>query len=147
MIQFVQATNVDIPVILEFMEAFYAIDDYPFDGVTANENIQTFVQEEHLGRLWLLKSGAETVGYLALTFRFSFEYGGRDAFIDEFYLGKSHRNKGFGTTILKQLSLEAKALDIKALHLEVETHNEIGNKIYGKAGFKVNGRTLMTKKL
>ena len=72
-----------IPKILEMMEAFYAIDDYPFDGQNAEATLRHFLENENLGRLWLIQSGSQIVGYIVLTFGFSFEYSGKDAFIDE----------------------------------------------------------------
>ncbi len=145
MIQFVQATNSDIPQVLAFMKAFYAIDDYVFEEAAAQINVQKFINDEHLGRLWLLKLEDEPIGYLALTFGFSFEYGGRDAFIDELYLDKAYRGKGHGTAILKQLEAEAAKLDVRAVHLEVESHNEAGKELYKKSGYRTNGRILMTR--
>lgn len=147
MIQFVQATTFDIQQVLHFMKGFYAIDGYSFDEVRAKRNIEKFIHNKQLGRLWLLQSEGTSIGYLALTFGFSFEYGGRDAFIDELYLDEAFRNKGFGTSILKQLDVEAKSLDVKAIHLEVERHNEGGKKLYKKSGFEANDRILMTKPL
>lgn len=145
MIQFVQTTNSHIPQILTFMEAFYAIDDYVFEEAAARVNVQKFINDEHLGRLWLLKLEDEAIGYLALTFGFSFEYGGRDAFIDELYLDKAYRGKGHGTAILKRLEAEAAKLDVRAVHLEVESHNEVGKGLYKKSGYQINGRILMTR--
>lgn len=145
MIQFVQATSFDVPKVLAFMEAFYAIDDYNFEETAARANVQKFINDEHLGRLWLLKLEEVAIGYLALAFGFSFEYGGRDAFIDEFYLGEGYRGKGHGTSVLKQLEAEASKLDVRAIHLEVESHNEAGKGLYKKSGYRTNGRILMTR--
>jgi ribosomal protein S18 acetylase RimI-like enzyme len=39
---------------------------------------------------------------------------------------------------------EATLLGIKAIHLEVEKHNEKGNRLYTKKGFKEHNRFLMT---
>ncbi|GAB5524741.1 MAG: hypothetical protein Roseis2KO_26130 [Roseivirga sp.] len=147
MIQFVQATIADMQQVLTFMEAFYAIDGYDFEEERARANAENLISNEHLGRLWLLKLYNEPVGYLALTFGFSFEYGGRDAFIDELYLDEAFRNRGYGTKILQQLDAEAGALDIKAIHLEVEGHNHRGKRLYKKSGFASNDRTLMTRRL
>lgn len=147
MIQFVQVTTSEVKQVLTFMEAFYAIDGYDFDEDSARANIENFISNEYLGRLWLLKLENKAVGYLALTFGFSFEYGGRDAFIDELYLDQAFRNRGYGSKILKQLDVEAEALGVKAIHLEVERHNDGGKKLYKKSGFTSNDRTLMTKTL
>lgn len=80
-------------------------------------------------------------------FGFSFEYGGRDAFIDELYLDKAYRGKGHGKAVLEQAAIEAKELGVKAIHLEVERHNASGRKLYTKSGFETSDRELMSKRL
>jgi GNAT superfamily N-acetyltransferase len=82
---------------------------------------------------------------VVLTFGFSFEYGGRDAFIDELYLEAAHRGKGIGGLTIDFVSEQAKVLGVKALHLEVERHNDWGNRLYRKKGFGGNERHLLTK--
>ena len=147
MIELVRAIKEGIPEVIDFVEAFYAIDGYPFDVDRANDNVDTFISNEQLGRLWLIQLEGQSVGYVAFTFGFSFEYGGRDAFIDELYIDKAHRSKGYGKAVLNQLDIEAKALGIRALHLEVEAHNEQGQELYRKSGFDSKSRVLMTKSL
>ncbi|HAA11631.1 MAG TPA: GNAT family N-acetyltransferase [Cytophagales bacterium] len=137
----------DATEILGMMEAFYALDDYPFDRDMAEQNLNKLLVEEYLGRLWLVQVGNKVAGYLALTFGFSLEYGGRDAFIDEIYLKDEFRGKGVGTHLIKQVSEAAKALGVRALHLEVEVHNIAGNNLYRKAGFQSSGRSLLSKRL
>lgn len=147
MAELVQATKREIPLILKYMESFYVLDNYPFDRHRSEVNLNQFISTPHLGRLWLVYHEKEPVGYIALTFGYSFEYGGRDAFIDEFFLIETVRNQGIGSAVMKMLDEKAKSLGVSAVHLEVEPHNEKGNRIYQKAGFKGNGRTLLTKKL
>ena len=129
------------------MQDFYALDNYPFDRGQSYENLHQFINNPTLGRLWLVHQLKKRVGYLVLTFGYSFEYGGRDAFIDEFFLTEAVRNQGIGSTVMKMLHEKAKSLNVCAVHLEVEPHNEKGNRIYQKAGFKGNGRTLLTKRV
>jgi len=45
-----------------------------------------------LGRLWLIVSPHEPVGCIAVTFGFSLEHQGRDAFIDDFFIGPRFRD-------------------------------------------------------
>jgi GNAT superfamily N-acetyltransferase len=82
---------------------------------------------------------------LALTFGFSFEYGGRDAFIDEFFIKEGFRGKGIGKLVLKLLEPLALEAGVQTLHLEVEPHNSAGNQLYLNAGFKSNDRILLNK--
>jgi len=85
-----------IESITSMMQDFYAIDNYPFDVKVSKKLFQEFISDEHLGKAWLIYSEDKLVGYVILTFVFSFEYHGRIAFIDELYLKKSARGKGIG---------------------------------------------------
>ena len=145
-INFAIASLGNIPTILEMMKDFYSIDNYSFDSELGKENLIKFINTKELGRLWLIQIDEKIVGYVVLTFGFSFEYKGRDAFIDELYLKANYRNQGFGKTTLEFLNRKAKEIGINAIHLEVEKHNEKRNKLYESHGFKTtNRRMLMTK--
>ncbi|MEL6536060.1 MAG: GNAT family N-acetyltransferase [Bacteroidota bacterium] len=137
----------DIPVLCTLMEEFYALDGYPFDEARSEQNLRQFLTQEHLGRFWRVEIEGVLAGYLALAFGFSFEYGGRDAFIDEFFLKEKYRGQGMGTQLIALVTQEAELLGVKALHLEVEMHNISGNRLYQKTGFQGSGRTLLSKRL
>lgn len=141
--EIIPAGENEIPAILEMMEVFNAIDHYPYNASLAEKNLKKFVNSPELGKLWLVQCENEVVGYVALTFGFSFEHGGRDAFIDELFLQDSHRGKGVGSEVLKQVLEAAGALEVATIHLEVEKHNEAGKKIYEKFGFRESNRILM----
>ncbi len=83
------------------------------------------------------------IGYLALTVGYSFEYHGRDAFIDELYLLPSHRGQGIGTCAV-QFAIDAcRNLGVHALHLEVERENTAAQRLYRRAGFRDFDRLLL----
>lgn len=146
-ISFRQAETSNIPVVLGMMAEFNAIDNYPFDEKLTQDNLQSFVTSPSAGRLWIICCDEVVAGYMVLAFGFSFEYKGRDAFIDEIYLKQEFRNKGIGKSAMSFIEQQAKALGIKTLHLEVERHNTGANKIYIDRGFINNGRMLLTKRL
>lgn len=143
--EFKEASLADKEHCLEMMKDFYRLDNYPFDQVRASVNFREFIVNQELGKYWVIINKSEVIGYLVLTFGFSFEHGGRDAFIDEFYLKEEYRGKGIGTEILQSLDYYAKKLKINALHLEVERTNKVGDKLYIKSGYKGNDRSLLTK--
>lgn len=135
-----------IPEILEMMADFNAIDNYPFDKKTGRRNLEEFLTGNHLGRLWTIHVKDSVVGYIALTFGFSFEYRGRDAFIDEFFIKEGFRNRGIGRETMEFIEGQAVELGVKAIHLEVEKHNEKGSRLYIKQGYKSNNRMLLSKR-
>lgn len=146
-ITFRKAIESDLDDALSMIQDFYQIDGYPFDAKRTQSNFHEIISTPSLGVFWILETKEVTIGYLILTFGYSFEYGGRDAFIDEFYFKEEFRGKGYGTEILNQLDSKAKELGIKAIHLEVESTNEAGSRLYEKTGFQGNNRKLLTKKI
>lgn len=137
----------DVMEILFMMEDFNAIDHYLFDRDKAESNLREFIQNPELGRLWLIEESDKTAGYMVLAFGYSFEYGGRDAFIDELFLKDDHRGKGIGDHAMDFLQQNSPELGIKALHLEVESHNPQAHRLYLKKGFRSGNRMLMTRRV
>ncbi len=145
MIRFEIAKAEDASPFLELMKMFYAIDRYPFDLERTEKNFHELIKNKSLGRIWLVKDDGVPIGYIILTFGFSMEYGGSDAFIDEFFLVEAYRGKGIGDQMMAYLLEQCQILKIKAIHLEVERHNKRGARLYLKNGFELNDRQLLTK--
>ncbi len=146
-IEFKTYTVEDKSDILEMMTSFNKIDGYDFDLSIGEKNLSDFTSNEMLGRLYLIRYKENNVGYLVLSFGFSFEYKGRDAFIDEFYIKQEYRNQGIGKLTMDFVESESIKLNINAVHLEVEPHNSNANRLYLNKGYKSNDRTLLTKKI
>ena len=138
---------VDIEIITQMMQDFYAIDNYPMDFEVAKTLFQEFISNEHLGKSWLIYSENEIVGYIILTFIFSFEYGGKIAFVDELFIKETARGKGFGKEAIQFIQSEVSKLSLKLLYLEVEPHNENAQKLYLAHDFELHNRKLMKYKV
>lgn len=133
----------DIEILVAMMEDFYAIDGYPIDVARSKKLFSEFIDNENLGKAWLILDENEPVGYVILTFVFSFEYGGKIAFIDELYLSENGRGKGIGTQTIAFIKAESPKLSLKLLYLEVEHHNSGAQKLYLAAGFEIHNRKIM----
>ena len=138
---------VDIEIITQMMRDFYVIDNYPMDVEVAKTLFQEFISNEHLGKSWLIYSENEIVGYIILTFIFSFEYGGKIAFLDELFIKETARGKGFGKEAIQFIQQEVPKLSLKLLYLEVEPHNENAQKLYLAHDFELHNRKLMKYKV
>ena len=137
----------DISTITQMMQDFYAIDNYPMDVEVAKNLFQEFISNEHLGKSWLIYSENEIVGYIILTFIFSFEYGGKIAFVDELFIKETARGKGIGKEAIQFIQKEVPKLSLKLLYLEVEPHNENAQKLYLAHDFELHNRKLMKYKV
>jgi len=141
--EFKPLTLSDLPLILPMMQEFYAIDGYPIDSSKSELLFSEFIANPELGKAWLIYSNDLLVGYMILTFIFSFEYGGKIAFIDELYLSEKARGRGIGKASVSFIQAEAAKLSLKLLYLEVEEHNYNAQKLYIAAGFDIHNRKIM----
>jgi GNAT superfamily N-acetyltransferase len=133
----------DIPVVIAMMEEFYAIDNYPIDANASRGLMHEFLENESLGRGWLILKDNEPVGYVIMTFVFSFEYKGRIAFLDELFISPTTRGLGFGKQALDFITEQAKVLSVKIIYLEIEGHNIVAQKLYLSKGYEIHNRGLM----
>ncbi len=133
----------DIENIIQLMGEFYRIDNYPFDIEISRELFNQFLTDENLGKAWLILYQNEIVGYVILTYVFSFEYQGKIAFLDELYIRENARGKGIGKETIAFIQQEAAKLSLKIIYLEVETHNDAAQKLYIANDFAIHKRKIM----
>lgn len=143
MIQFELLQKKDIETVTALMKDFYAIDHYPFDALVAKELFEEFITNKNLGECWLIKYNKEVVGYVILTFIFSFEYQGKIAFLDELYLQPKAQGKGIGKKAIVFTQEFCHKNNFRLMYLEVEEHNEKAQQLYLKNGFTIHKRNLM----
>jgi ribosomal protein S18 acetylase RimI-like enzyme len=147
MIEFKPLTAPDIETIVSMMQEFYAIDNYPIKSDVSKALFEEFISNKNLGKAWLIVSDNEIVGYIILTFVFSFEYQGRIAFLDELYVTEKARGKGIGSEAIAFIKTESHKLSLKLIYLEVEPHNKKAQKLYLANGFELHKRQLMQYKI
>lgn len=133
----------DVDAVIQMMADFYAIDNYPFDVAVAKGLLTGFLENEILGKGWLILDGNKPAGYVILTFVFSFEYKGRIAFLDELFIAPEARGKGFGKQAVDFIAAEAKKNSVKIIYLEVEHHNEAAKGLYLSKNYTLHNRGLM----
>jgi GNAT superfamily N-acetyltransferase len=138
------AVEADADILLEFMRAYYAFDGHGFDPEKARVALTSLLREASFGRAWLILDGDAPVGYVVLCFGYSLEWLGRDAFVDEFYLRKEYRGRGWGRKTMGFVEDAARSAGIRAIHLEVMRKNPAGE-MYRKMGFQEHHSTFLSK--
>ena len=134
-----------IETILPMMREFYLHEDLAFDEARARQALEGILNNELFGRVFLILAEEEVAGYTVLTFGYSLEFHGRDAFVDELFLHERFRGRGLGGQVLEFLAAVCVESGVKALHLEVERKNAAAQRAYEKFGFAGHDRFLMTK--
>jgi diamine N-acetyltransferase len=142
------ATQTDVGPLLGFMRALYQEDGTtPLREDAAEAALRRLLAEPACGLVRVIERGGEAAGYLVLTWGFSLEFHGRDAFIDELYVAPRHRGAGLGRAAVEWAEAACREHGAGALHLEVEIANERAHGLYRSRGFAERGLRLMTKRL
>ena len=97
------ATAAEIDALVSLMRAFYAEAGYPLDERWAARSFAALIADPTRGCVWLVRDGTDTVGHVVFTTRFSMEYGGIDAFVDDLFVLEQHRRHGAASVALEAL--------------------------------------------
>ena len=118
---------------------------YYFDEPAVSKAQRDFLANPEFGKAWIFSEGAIPVGYIVLALGDSFEYHGRDAFVDELYVEPQYRRQGIGRRAMQFVEAQARETGVQAIHLEVDQGNDSALKLYRRAGYEDHDRNLMTK--
>jgi ribosomal protein S18 acetylase RimI-like enzyme len=143
------ATLDDIPALVELMREFYAEADYPLDKQWAAASFSALLRDDSRGAVWIAFDDSEPAGYVVLTVRFSMEYGGLDAFIDDLFIRPAYRRRGLGRAALRALFDECERRQVLAVHVEVGRDNVRAQALYRSYGLEPqsDGRRMLTVRL
>ena len=128
-----------LPLIAEYHE---------FEGVRQDEPVRRstiagLLMTPDFGYAWLIRVNGNLAGYIAVCLGYSIEFGGKDGFIDEFYLLSEYRGRGVGKEALAKVLDDLRQKNVKALHLEVALTNTRAQELYKAEGFELRDRYCM----
>jgi ribosomal protein S18 acetylase RimI-like enzyme len=142
-----KATLADLESLVGMMTEFYAEADYALNPSRAHKAFQALLVNPDLGEVWLIQAEGRDAGYLVLTFGYSMEYGGRDAFIDDLFIRSPYRHSGLGSALVEHAREVCVDAGVRAMHLEVARDNSAAQRVYRRAGFAGTDRQLLTLQL
>ncbi len=138
----------DINDLLPLVAAYHAFEGLNTTAPARREAVARLLGDSSLGAIWCLERADGLIGYLAICYGFSIEFGGRDGFVDEFFVAPDARGRGLGGHCLETVKARAAADGIKALHLEVDRGNDPARRLYARHGFAARtGFHLMSVRL
>ena len=115
----VHAVEGDLDTLLTFSQEYYTGERYPFNRTRAAAAFRELLVDNRYGVALLAQRMGTALGYGVLTFGYSIEYHGIDAFIDELYVQPGYRGQGIGTAIIDVMIEISRQRNVQALHLEV----------------------------
>lgn len=134
------ADQADLERLLPFVRDYHAFEEIERSDDERRASLAPLLGDNPFGRVWLVMQAGQTVGYIALCFGYSIEMGGRDAFVDEFFLAESVRGRGLGRRVLTDVRQAVSGMGIVALHLEVARSNGRARRFYESLGFVARDR-------
>lgn len=138
----------DLDRLMALVAAFHAHQGIEQDETRTRAALEPLLEGSPLGAVYLVGPSVAPIGYVVVTFGWSIEMGGMDAFIDEIYIRESVRGRGIGTEALVSLAKALAGAGVMALHFEVDRADTSLHGFYGRAGFVARDRyMLMTRKL
>ena len=111
--------------LLPLVAAYHAFEEVETSAEQRRDSVSKLLQDKSLGEIWLVRKLNIVIGYIAICYSYSIEFGGRDAFVDEFYIAAAERGKGIGGRVLKEIAALLRARGIVAVHLEVDGNYEL----------------------
>ena len=137
-----KATSEDVPRLVSLMEEFYAEAAYPLNHQRAAQAFATLLANEQLGQIWFIEADAKDVGHVIVTFRFSMEYAGLIAFVDDLFVQRPFRRAA-----LAEVRNLCVARGVRALFVETGRDNVAAQALYRRVGFVSTDRDLLVLSL
>ena len=143
--EFRPATAPDLDGLMRLQADFYREDGYVHRVARAREAWIKLFGDKGLGEAWVVEAPGGLAAYVVVTFSYSLEFLGRDAFVDELFVAPAFRRQGLGRAGLRVAEAICREAGVRAVHLEVEHGNESAARLYRSWGFANHHRALMTK--
>lgn len=137
------ATENNLSVLLPLVREYHEFEEIRLAEVVRKNSLRTLLADKSLGGIWMVYQNTSLTGYIALCVGYSIEFAGLDAFVDEFYILPAFRRKGVGSKVLELIKVEARKMQIQAIHLEVARINKQAQAFYKKANFKPREKYLL----
>ena len=138
----------DLPALVPLVRAFHQEMNIPSDETHVTRAITPLLDGSPFGAIYLIGPRRAPLGYIAITFGWSIEYGGMDGFIDEIYIRPPVRRRGLALEALNAVGVMMQSAGITAVHLEVDTDDIATQRLYARAQYRARDRyQLMTHRL
>ncbi len=141
------ALPADLATLLPMLEAFYEEEKLVHDAGATGSAVRELLENPALGKIWLLRSGQTTAGYLIAIIGFGVEFGGRYVLLDELFIRPEFRGNGRWRQGFGEVEEWAAANGIAAMRLEVNHHNAKAKSLYLGYGFTDDERSILTKRI
>lgn len=122
--------------VLSLVAAFHAEQGFELDPAQRRAAIHPLLSGSPYGSVYLIGPQRAPIGYVAVTFTWSLEYGGLDAALDEVYLRPGVRGRGIASEVVSAICKRLFEAGVQLIDLEVDRDNAAARRLYQRMGFE-----------
>ena len=139
------ASNDDVGLVFRLMKDYYREVDSMAHPKKHRWELEKMIANPAVGRVWLVHTSTDVLGYLVLSLGFSLEILAGEAFLDDVYIIPGARRHGVARQAICLALAQAPSLGAHAVHVEVAVQNEKERAYFRLLGFQDRDRhSLMT---
>ncbi|KAA2316898.1 GNAT family N-acetyltransferase [Pseudooceanicola sediminis] len=108
-----------------------------------SESVLPLLEGDPHGAIYIIGPNRAPIGYAALSFGWSLEFGGLDGSLQQIWIRPGVRGRGIGTEVLSSLPRALAQAGLAALHLEVKREDEKTRRLYHLSGFRARDNYML----
>ncbi|MBL4812341.1 MAG: GNAT family N-acetyltransferase [Rhodobacteraceae bacterium] len=89
-----------------------------------------------LGAVWLIGPERAPLGYMSVSFSWSVQLSGPEAWLTDIYVRPSVRRRGIGTEVVHAITASLGRSGVRAMHAQLDVQDEISAAFCQRAGLK-----------
>lgn len=139
MITIDEASHDDIPQLCDLL-AFLFTQEQEFqpDAHTQTAALNLLIGNPQQGRVFVLRDGPRVIGMVSVQILISTARGGNVLFLEDLVIHPSHRNMGYGSTLLTHVVDFALHGSFSRITLLADTVNLDAQRFYCRHGFRLS---------
>lgn len=131
------AKPADLDRLMPLVAGFHAHCGFKTDETHRQNALLPLLEGSPLGAIYMIGPNSAPVGYLAISFGWSIEFGGIEVTLDEFYVRERVRGRGMGSEALRSLIRVLQQYGVVAMALELNTLDATAQALYQRIGFDI----------
>ena len=129
--------------VLSLMERYHDEVGIASDEVTRKRAVEPLLTGTPHGAIWTIGPQRAPLGYVLVSFGWSVQLGGTEAWVKEIFIRSSVRGRGIGTEVLHSIAVNLSKHGITSLHVRMDRDNETLQKFFAKVGFDAHENLLV----
>jgi len=98
------ATEKDLPLILEFIERLAEYERMSAEVVATESSLKKWIFDQKIAEVLFGQVGEETIGFALYFYNFSTFVGKAGIYLEDLFVQKEHRGKGYGKAFLQKIA-------------------------------------------